>query len=83
MTALDDRARFFPDDPTALVVAAFSCPLCLRQASLVFLEEDEQEHTARCWCKRCTRTWMVAMTADQHLRVMLLPPRLLPVLGGA
>jgi hypothetical protein len=80
---LDDSARFRVDDPLALVAASFACPLCLRRASLVFLDEDEGEHSATCRCALCDKTWTVALGADQFLRVKLLPPRELLVLVSA
>jgi predicted Zn finger-like uncharacterized protein len=79
---LDDWARFRPDDPAVLVLAAFACPLCLSRASFVVLDDEEGACAATCRCTSCAQTWVIAMRADQHLRVRLLPARELTVLDS-
>lgn len=81
--SLDDWARFLPDDPTDLVIASFACPLCLRRANLVVLEDDEGACSATCRCVRCEQTWTIAMRPDQYLRMTLLPGRELAVVDSS
>lgn len=83
VNSLDDWARFSPEDPTPVVLAAFACPLCLRRASVVILENDSGACSATCRCTTCERTWTVALRSDQILQVGLLPERDLLVLNSA
>jgi hypothetical protein len=81
--SLDDYARFSPRDPLALVVASFTCPLCLCQASVMSLIREEEGGVASCRCERCEAAWMLAMEAGQFLRVALAPPIELVLMGAA
>jgi hypothetical protein len=78
MTTLDDFARFAPCDPDELVAASFACPMCLRRAVWALLEDDGETQLARCRCMLCNLDWLVALSSDQYLRLVLAaPPRML------
>jgi hypothetical protein len=69
-----DTARFGPDDPDALVAAAFMCPLCLHTADEVTLWDGDDLPDARCLCEPCGTLWSVGLDAEQLLRLTLDPP---------
>jgi hypothetical protein len=78
VTTLDDFARFAPCDPDELVAASLACPICLRRAVWAVLEDDGQTQLARCRCMLCNLDWLVALSPDQYLRLVLAaPPRML------
>jgi hypothetical protein len=77
--ALDDTARFQPDDDASLVAAAFTCPLCLDLASSARLVPDPYAPLVACGCERCDRPWLVHLNGLQYLRMRVAPP---PQLDG-
>jgi hypothetical protein len=72
---VNDVARFRPDDPDALVVASFACPVCLHRPSFVRLAEFFDEPSATVACLPCGSGWEIALTDLQMLRLTLGPPR--------
>lgn len=74
VAALDDVARFLPEDPVALVTASFCCPLCLGSDAVAELVVEHEDPRACCRCERCDADWTVAMTSAQLLRLILHPP---------
>jgi hypothetical protein len=72
---LDDVARFQPDDDSALVAAAFACPMCLRRPDLVKVSVDRPASSADCSCDICEIRWTVSLGGLQCLRMRVAPPR--------
>ena len=72
---LADVARFRPEDPDAIVVAALACPLCLRGESVDW-EASLQGYdpSVQCRCPDCEARWTVYLTPDQALRLGLMAP---------
>ena len=70
-----DVARFLPDDPEPLFLASFSCPTCLSVASIARVGE----RVVTCSCLPCGTGWEVGLTAMQEMRLVLGPPRALPI----
>ncbi|MGH2913896.1 MAG: hypothetical protein ACRDMX_02800 [Solirubrobacteraceae bacterium] len=71
--ALCDTARFRPEDPDALVLAALACPLCLRSQGVTC--EDSlhgYDPSVRCRCPSCQARWRVYLTPEQALRLGLM-----------
>ena len=68
-----DTARFKQDDPDALVLASFACPLCLNgdrvrwDAALAGYDP-----TVQCWCPSCLEGWSVYLTPEQAVRLGLI-----------
>ncbi len=73
MTALPaDVARFRPDDPEPLVVAALACPVCLRCEGVRCVDSlDGYDPSVRCLCTSCQARWRVYLTPEQALRLSL------------
>jgi len=71
---LADVARFDPADAQEIVLASFSCPVCLVRADRALLAEDDQGGTVLCSCFPCDLRWEVALTVEQRLRLELAPP---------
>ncbi len=69
-----EMARFFPDDPDALVQASFACPFCLRQPSEATIDEGGDGAVVVCACAPCAHGYAVALSAEQTLRVLLRQP---------
>jgi hypothetical protein len=69
-----ESARFRPDDPDELVQASFACSYCLHQPTVATVEHGTDGAAVECCCHECERDWMVALTAEQSLRVQLRPP---------
>jgi hypothetical protein len=74
MTRQDDVARFLPEDPDALLVAAVMCPYCLRRPDHVLINEGDEGADAMCACATCQLQWSVALRPDQAMRFFLAPP---------
>ena len=75
MMLFADIARFRPEDPDALVVAALACPLCLRSASVDWdASLQGYDPSVRCRCPDCEERWTVYLTPDQALRLGLMAP---------
>jgi hypothetical protein len=72
---LADVARFEPCDTQELVLASFSCPLCLAGADRATLVDDEDGGSVACACFPCDVRWEVGLTVEQRLRLELWPPR--------
>jgi hypothetical protein len=73
MSPLADVARFRPDDPDPLVVAAFTCPLCLGEQVEWDAHLDGYDPSVECHCSRCNETWPVYLAPLQALRLGLMP----------
>jgi hypothetical protein len=73
-SALDDSARFRPEDPEDLVAASFACPLCLCAAAQVLIVRHDTDATASCLCRHCALGWRVGLDPSQTLRMLLAPP---------
>src|SRR5947208_5761928 len=74
MTRQDDVARFLPEDPDALLVAAVMCPYCLRRPDHVLINEGDEGADAMCACATCQLQWSGALRPDQAMRFVLAPP---------
>ena len=71
-----DVARFRPDDPDELVVAALACPLCLRSEEVHFAAALEgYDPRVECECPSCLERWQVYLNPQQVLRFGLLTAR--------
>jgi len=70
---LTDIARFAPNDPDALVVAALACPFCLCSDDV---ERDDSlegyDPSVQCRCPSCQARWRVYLAPDQALRLGLM-----------
>jgi hypothetical protein len=74
MDLTDDIARFRAGDPDLVVAASLACPWCLHKPTSVLLDADEHEPAATCFCADCSRSWTVALSVEQSLRLALAPP---------
>jgi hypothetical protein len=73
MPALADTARFRPDDPDELVLAALACPICLSGTAVEWrLEGEGYDPSVECVCHLCERAWCVYLTPQQALRLTLM-----------
>ncbi len=73
VSPLADTARFRPDDPDSLVVAAFACPLCLSDDVEWHAHLDGYDPSVECRCPRCKESWPVYLAPLQALRLGLMP----------
>jgi len=69
-----EMARFFPDDPDALVQASFACPYCLHQPTEATIDESGDGAVVDCACLPCAHDYAIALTAEQSLRLLLRQP---------
>ncbi len=69
-----EMARFFPDDPDALVQASFACGYCLRQPAEATIDHGNDGAVVDCRCDRCEYDWTVVLTGEQALRLLLREP---------
>jgi hypothetical protein len=69
-----ESASFLPADPSELVEASLACPTCLAGEIDWVLDDEPLDASALCMCRRCGRTRLVYLTADQTLRLVLHPP---------
>ncbi len=67
-----DIARFRPDDPDALVLAALACPLCLRADVESEPDLEGYDPSVQCLCSSCQARWRVYLAPDQALRLGLM-----------
>ncbi len=74
MDHLDDVARFFADDPAALVAASLACPLCLSTRTVARLVIEPEDSAVQCSCAACERAWRVGVDPAQVMRLVLHPP---------
>ena len=68
-----DRARFGPDDPDEIVLAALACPYCLSTTALEwgFVRSGDRP-VVGCFCADCQTDWYVFLTSEQALRLGLM-----------
>jgi hypothetical protein len=66
----EEDARFARDDPAELVLAALSCPVCLRSEWVHWMYEKRgpQPHLD-CGCLDCDVRWYLRVTPEQILRI--------------
>jgi hypothetical protein len=78
---MHDVARFGAGDHPHLVEASFCCQLCLRAASLVFIEKEAEGDNgcAWCYCDVCQIHTVVTLNREQLVRLHLAPPRDAPI----
>ena len=67
-------ARFRPDEPDAVVQAAFACSYCLHEPSVAVADHGDGGSAVACRCDRCAVDWVVLLTDEQSLRIQLRPP---------
>ena len=72
--ALGEVARFGTEDGDELVLAALSCPYCLREDTIEWsLRLEDYDPHVRCRCPDCRRRWRVYLLPEQALRLSLVP----------
>ncbi len=72
MSTLNDTARFRAEDPDPLVLAAFTCPVCLGEDSVHWDASLEgYDPSVECGCESCDLRWSVYLTPQQALRLHL------------
>ncbi len=72
ITSFADIARFRPDDPDVLVLAAFACPWCLRADVESEPDLEGYDPSVQCRCPSCQARWRVYLAPHQALRLGLM-----------
>jgi hypothetical protein len=72
LAPLADVARFTAQDPDAVVLASFACPICLHGAVDPDVSLDGYDPSVSCECSECDATWRVYLTQEQALRLGLM-----------
>ena len=71
-TTIQDQARFCPDDCAAVVLASFSCRMCLATPDLITLKGQPGERSATSRCPHCGTLNRVSMSDPQAFQLWTL-----------
>ena len=71
-TTIQDQARFCEEDPAAVVLASFSCRMCLATPDLITLTGQPGDRSATSRCPHCGTVNRVTMSDAQAFQLWTL-----------